>query len=155
MNTRYFIRPLQALALLGAVLVCARAANAAATPTPTLVRFELSPLEHATPLTAAVDTCAMLVKAGRLAEADVACEHAIRAALTERAEATNSVVAYSPYQGLAAAYNNRAVLRYLHGNLAEAAADSSRALNVAPTPAVASTAAFSDAKLHRTAAILE
>ncbi len=153
MKTRYVPRPLQMLVLVGAAAIGTRAAAAVATPT--LVRFEVSPLDHATPLTVALDSCTTLIKAGRLAEADAACAQAIRAAQTERAQSRTWVVSDRPYLGLAAAYNNRAVLHYLQGNLTEAAADSSRALNVAQTPALASTAAFIEAKLHRTAGVIQ
>lgn len=155
MTTRHLLRPVQALVLAGAATLAAHAYAAPpatpATPAPTLVRLELSPLDTSTALTAALESCASLVKSGRLGDAQVACDHAVRSAQVERAESASSPLGYRPGQELAVAYNNRAVLHYLRGELALAAADSARALAIAPSRAIESTAAFIDAARTRVA----
>ena len=154
MNTRPTLSPLKAVLLCGMAAISAKATatTAPATPAaPTLVRFYLGPLDQPTALTIALDSCTTLVKSGHLAEADAACDRAVHAARTDRAERGGSLITTNTDEGLAAAYNNRAVLRYLQGEMSAAVADSNRAVTIAPSAAVASTAAFIDAAMHRTA----
>jgi hypothetical protein len=136
------------IALRAISLVCwplsMSAAGAAAVEAPkaTLIRLELQPFETPSPVTAATATCVTLIQAHDFDAARRACDAAVSDAETERSGSRLVPAMGRPYADVAAvAYNNRAVLRLLTGQLELAAADSARALKANRMAPVERTAA--------------
>ncbi len=153
------MKPRTALILIRALSLAlsplALAPAGAAQPEPpkaTLVRLDLQPLDRPSPLTIANNQCVALVEARNFAAAATPCNEAISAAQRERSSSRLIPFVGQAYDDEeAATFNNRAVLRYLSGDLPRAAADARRALSTARLPAFQSTAAVIEARQHRAA----
>ena len=157
MNTRTLLIAVRAASLICAPLMGSPAGAAAPTPpaTPklTLIRLDLAPLDAPSVATLATENCVALVKAGEFAAAGRPCDSAIMAAERESSESrTGPVWSHGSDEGVAATYNNWAVLRYFSGRLELAAADASRANFRARSEATRNTAAAIDAARTRSLA---
>ena len=118
------------------------AAGAAVAPAPTLVRLDLTPFDRPTPFTEAINSCVALITAHDFAVATGACDGAVTAARRDHnEERARYTTASARAAHLAVAYNDRAVLHYVQGELALAAEDSARALGAENSPAIEATAA--------------
>jgi hypothetical protein len=141
------------LAIRACALFCSPLAMSTAVGAPTLIFFEPTPLDRPTAVETAIDVCVNFVKAHQLEEASRPCDVALSAA--QRDSAGTWTVAFTPRlfaEQIAVAYNNRAVLRLLSGQLERAAADASHAMKAAPLPGIASTAEAIRAKQRGVAA---
>jgi len=126
--------------------------TAGAQPKPTLLRLEPEPSERPTAMMLATERCVALVKARELSAAADPCNSAVSAAQRERSSAWDApFYARASEEHIAVAYNNRAVLRYLSGELALAAADATRATSAAELPGIGNTARVIVAARHRSA----
>jgi hypothetical protein len=136
------------------VLLCSplpmSAAGAAVAPAPTLVRFDPRTIDRPTPLSDAVNSCVSLITAHDLAAASTACDTAVSLARHPHSQETTDF-ADRPLRtrDLAIAYNDRAVLHYLAGEIGLASDDSTRALDAKRTSATEATAAAVRAKKKR------
>ena len=142
------------LALRACALFCSPLAMSTAVGAPTLIFFEPTPLDRPTAVQAAIDVCVNFVKAHELDAASRPCDVALSAAQRDGTGAWS--VAFTPRlfaEQIAVAYNNRAVLRLLSGQLELAAADASHAMKAAPLPGIASTVEAIRARQHVAAAL--
>lgn len=148
MQYRTILIAIRALSLAVAPLAGSSAGAAAPdAPKPTLIRLEMQPLDVPSALVVATNRCVTEVKAGDFPAADRSCNRAVLAAMRERAQSPFS--GGDPDVALAAAYNNRAVLRYVSGQLGLAATDAGRARLTAHVAAIDHTAAAIDAARKR------
>jgi hypothetical protein len=127
-------------------------AAAAAMPAPTLIRIEVGALDTPDLLTISIEKCVALVQARDFDAARPACNGAVSAARRPREQSSLAIFASRAIsEDLAVAYNDRAVLYYVSGQLALAAADARRATNASRDSAVAQTAAVIEAAVGRVA----
>ena len=129
------------VAIRACALFCSPLAMSTAVGAPTLIFFEPTPLDRPTAVEAAIEVCVNFVKARELGAASGPCDAAVSAA--RRDAAGTWTVAFTPHrraEQIAVAYNNRAVLHLLSGQLELAAADASHAIKAAPLAGVTSTA---------------
>ena len=146
MNTRTLLIVARAVSLICAPLAGSPAgAVLPETPKLTLIRLELAPLDAPSAATLATESCVAHVKAGDFAAPIQPCNSAITAAERESLESRIGLVRNrGSAEDIAAAYNNRAVLRYFSGRLELAAADASRANSHSRSEATRNTAAAID-----------
>jgi len=124
------------LAALGAagLLTASANATAAATTALTLVRFTETGFPSADLVVKQTNACVDAASSADLATAEQLCTAAIHAARTARTDVLAAAYAGEALrQDLAIAYNNRAVVRRLAGDLVAAKKDSDRAVALAGT----------------------
>ncbi len=124
-------------AVMVASLIAASTSVRAEAPLPhlQLVRYEVSPLNPADPLTLAVRACVDSIRQFDYASADRACDRAVDAATHEHFESGSALpwARSGLVKGEAIAHMNRAVLRYLEHDLPAARSDIVHARALAPS----------------------
>jgi hypothetical protein len=133
MKSKYLARAARLLTLIASPLATAPTAAAAPEHGPlTLVRYETSALGTTDRFMELNNRCVALIVAAEDAAATQACDLAVREARYERSECGASFTACSWRPDAMAAYLNRAILEYRHGELTLAGADIERAYRIAP-----------------------